>query len=67
MNILRDQLRGARVLDIYAGSGALGLEARQNRQLGFELRFLYRIVGLGNDPTDSTQGGLDQFGFLDGF
>lgn len=27
MNILRDQLRGARVLDIYAGSGALGLEA----------------------------------------
>ena len=27
MNILRDQLSGARVLDIYAGSGALGLEA----------------------------------------
>jgi 16S rRNA (guanine966-N2)-methyltransferase len=27
MNILRDQLTGARVLDLYAGSGALGLEA----------------------------------------
>ena len=27
MNILRDQLAGARVLDLFAGSGALGLEA----------------------------------------
>jgi lipopolysaccharide export system protein LptA len=45
---------------------ALGVEARQNRQLGFEFNILYRIVGLGNDPTGFSQGGLDQFGFLDG-
>jgi hypothetical protein len=46
---------------------ALGLEARQNRQLGFEFNIIYRIVGLGNDPTGFSEGGLDQFGFLDGF
>jgi lipopolysaccharide assembly outer membrane protein LptD (OstA) len=45
---------------------ALGLEARQNRQLGFEFNVVYRIVGLGNDPTGFSEGGLDQFGFLDG-
>ena len=46
---------------------ALGLEARQNRQLGFEFNVVYRIVGLGNDPTGFSEGSLKQFGFLDGF
>jgi lipopolysaccharide assembly outer membrane protein LptD (OstA) len=46
---------------------ALGLEAQQNRQLGFEFNVVYRIVGLGNDPTGFSKGSLEQFGFLDGF
>ena len=44
---------------------AMGLEARQNRQTGFEFNVVYRIVGLGNDPTTSKQPGLAQFSFLD--
>jgi lipopolysaccharide assembly outer membrane protein LptD (OstA) len=45
----------------------LGVEVRQNRQFGFEFNVIYRIVGLGNDPTGLSEGGLDQFGFLDAF
>jgi lipopolysaccharide assembly outer membrane protein LptD (OstA) len=46
---------------------AAGLEVRQNRQFGFEFNILYRIVGLGQDPTGFAEGGLKDFGFLDGF
>ena len=44
---------------------AMGLEARQNRQTGFEFNVVYRIVGLGKDPTTSKQSGLARFRFLD--
>jgi lipopolysaccharide assembly outer membrane protein LptD (OstA) len=45
---------------------AVGVEARQNRNTGFEVNVVYRIVGLGNDPTTSKSSGLAQFSFLDG-
>jgi lipopolysaccharide assembly outer membrane protein LptD (OstA) len=45
---------------------AVGVEARQNRQLGFEFNIVYRIVGLGDDTSGFSKGGLGQFGFLDG-
>ncbi len=45
---------------------AMGLEARQNRQIGFEFNLVYRIIGLGNDSTGTSRAGLAQFSFLDG-
>jgi hypothetical protein len=44
---------------------AMGVEARQNRRTGFEVNVVYRIVGLGNDPTTSKGSGLAQFSLLD--
>jgi len=45
---------------------AMGLEARQNRDNGYEFNLLYRIVGLGKDATAARASGLAQFSFLDG-
>ncbi len=45
---------------------AAGIEVRQTRQEAFQFGLLYRIVGLGNDPT-AGQLGLENFGFVDGF
>jgi len=44
----------------------MGLEARQNRDNGYEFNLLYRIVGLGKDATAARASGLAQFSFLDG-
>jgi len=43
----------------------MGVEARKNRDTGFEVNVVYRIVGLGNDPTTSKESGLAQFSLLD--
>jgi lipopolysaccharide assembly outer membrane protein LptD (OstA) len=45
---------------------AMGLEARQNRDTGFEVRVVYRIAGLGKGSTASRGSGLARFSFLDG-
>jgi lipopolysaccharide assembly outer membrane protein LptD (OstA) len=44
---------------------AVGVEARQNRDTGFEVGVVYRVVGLGNDPSTSRESGLAQFSLLD--
>jgi len=44
---------------------AMGVEARRNRDTGFEVGVVYRVVGLGNDPTTSRESGLAQFSLLD--
>jgi len=44
---------------------AMGVEARKNRDTGFEVGVVYRVVGLGNDPTTSKESGLAQFSLLD--
>jgi lipopolysaccharide assembly outer membrane protein LptD (OstA) len=44
---------------------AMGVEARQNRDTGFEVSVVYRVVGLGNDPSTSKESGLAQFSLLD--
>ena len=46
---------------------ALGIEIAQNRQFGVGVNLLYRVVGLGNDPTSIAQQGFDDFGFLNDF
>jgi lipopolysaccharide export system protein LptA len=45
---------------------AAGIAVRNNRQLGFEFGLLYRIVGLGNDPSAGNVG-LENAGFFEGF
>ncbi len=45
---------------------ALGVEARQNRDTGFEFRVVYRLAGLGKGSTVSRGSGLAQFSLLDG-
>jgi len=41
------------------------VEARENRDSGFDVQVVYRLVGLGNDPTTSKESGLAQFSLLD--
>jgi lipopolysaccharide assembly outer membrane protein LptD (OstA) len=43
----------------------MGVEALRNRDSGFDVRVIYRLVGLGNDPTTSSEPGLAQFSLLD--
>ena len=45
---------------------AMGLEARRNRQTGFEVHVVYRIVGFGKDQTISKGPGRARFSLLDG-
>ncbi|MGE4609162.1 MAG: hypothetical protein AAEJ52_20710, partial [Myxococcota bacterium] len=45
---------------------AAGITVAQNRQLGYQVGILYRIVGLGNDPTAGRLG-LSSFGLVGGF
>jgi lipopolysaccharide assembly outer membrane protein LptD (OstA) len=44
---------------------AMGVEARRNRDTGFDVHVVYRLVGLGNDPTTSKESGRAQFSLLD--
>jgi lipopolysaccharide export system protein LptA len=44
---------------------AAGIQVRQNRQLGFQFSFLYRVVGLGKDTATGTLG-LGDIGSADG-
>ncbi|MFP8878058.1 MAG: LPS assembly protein LptD, partial [Myxococcota bacterium] len=45
---------------------AAGITVAQDRQLGYQIGILYRIVGLGNDPTAGRLG-LSSFGLVGGF
>jgi lipopolysaccharide assembly outer membrane protein LptD (OstA) len=43
-----------------------GIEVRQNQDLGFEVGFIYRITGLGNDMRGVVGAGFSSTNFLDG-
>ena len=44
---------------------AMGVEARLDRDTGFDVSVVYRLVGLGNDPTTAKEPGLARFSLLD--